>query len=79
MIIDFIYHLITKKEKNNSDYHKIKVTSNGGFYMESEDIFNDKEKSLALLNNLDNLIKSYNTYMKNKSATSNKKSLENSL
>jgi hypothetical protein len=45
------------KRKANSDIHKIKITSNGGFYMKSEDLFSDKEKSLELLNKLDKLDK----------------------
>lgn len=36
--------------KNNiTEYDKIKVTSNGAFYMSSEDIFDDSDKALKFL------------------------------
>lgn len=37
------------KKSKISDFAKIKVTSNGAFYMSSEDIFDDREKILIFL------------------------------
>lgn len=44
---------------NKSDISKIKLTRNGGFYMSSEDIFDDKKDSLELINNLSKAVKIY--------------------
>ncbi|MXV17123.1 hypothetical protein [Hufsiella ginkgonis] len=41
-----------KNRKDTSDLKRIVVTSNGDFYMKSEDIFHDKAKSLALIDKL---------------------------
>ena len=52
----------TKKviiNKANSDYSKIRVTSNGAFYMRSADIFNDKKESLSLLSKLSKALERY--------------------
>ena len=45
--------------KKNTDYAKIRVTSNGAFYMKSEDIFDDKDKSLKLIGDLRESVKKY--------------------
>lgn len=50
---------IFKKKKNDSDFDKIKVTSNGTFYMESKDIFRNKKKSLELIKKLRKSIDNY--------------------
>jgi hypothetical protein len=44
---------------NKSDISKIKVTRNGGFYMSSKDIFDNKEDSLKLLEDLSKAVKIY--------------------
>lgn len=38
---------------------KIKVTSNGGFYIKSEDIFSDREKSKKQIEALKKIVKEY--------------------
>ena len=38
---------------------KIKVTSNGGFYIKSEDIFSDREKTRTQLDALKKIVKEY--------------------
>lgn len=38
---------------------KIKVTSNGAFYIKSEDIFSDKEKSRKQIDALKKIVKEY--------------------
>lgn len=38
---------------------KIKVTSNGGFYIKSEDIFSDREKTKRQLDALKKIVKEY--------------------
>lgn len=53
-----------KERKKNSDLKKIKVTSNGAFYMNSVDLFNNKEEALILLEKLNNSIKKRNEYSK---------------
>jgi len=45
------------KKSKISDFDKIKVTSNGAFYMSSEDIFDDREKILVFLEKLNNSLK----------------------
>lgn len=45
--------------KKNTDYDKIKVTTNGGFYMKSKDIFSDKIKSKELLSKLRESVEAY--------------------
>ncbi|MGS0526154.1 hypothetical protein ACU8V7_14285 [Zobellia nedashkovskayae] len=47
------------ERKRTTDFNKIKVTSNGTFYMKSEDIFDDKEKSLKLINKLRESVRQY--------------------
>jgi hypothetical protein len=51
-------HAIFKnKPKRVTEFDKIKVTSNGTFFMKSGDIFDDKEKSLKLIAKLRNSVK----------------------
>jgi hypothetical protein len=38
---------------------KIKVTSNGAFYIKSEDIFSDREKSRKQIDALKKIVKEY--------------------
>jgi hypothetical protein len=38
---------------------KIKVTSNGGFYIKSEDIFSDREKTRKQIDALKKIVKEY--------------------
>jgi len=40
-------------------YKDIKVTSNGGFYVESKDIFKNKQKSLQTLKKLKQIFDKY--------------------
>ncbi|MDG4714831.1 hypothetical protein [Winogradskyella marincola] len=47
--------------KNKTDYSKIRVTSNGAFYMRSSDIFNNKKESLSLLEKLAKALENYKT------------------
>lgn len=42
--------------KENSDLKRVKITESGAFYMKSEDLFNDKEETLALLKKLNKSI-----------------------
>ena len=70
---DVLYDVIKDKDKCNafnqketkngdikqSDYSKIRVTSNGAFYMRSADIFNDKKESLTLLSKLSKALERY--------------------
>lgn len=49
----------TNFKKSDNDYSKIRVTSNGAFYMRSEDIFDDKKESLTLLKKLSESLKVY--------------------
>ena len=46
-------------KKSKSDYSKIRVTSNGAFYMRSADIFNNKKESLTLLSKLSKVLEVY--------------------
>lgn len=58
--MDLLRTLISiPKRKRTTDYDKIQVTSNGAFYMKSKDIFDNKEKSLELIDNLRNAVKKY--------------------
>ncbi len=36
-------------DDKDTDFDKIQVTSNGTFYMESKDLFDDKNKSIQLI------------------------------
>lgn len=56
-IIKFIKELPNRKI--TTDYNKIRVTSNGAFYMKSEDIFDDKIKSKELTSKLRNAVSVY--------------------
>jgi hypothetical protein len=47
------------KEKDETDFDKIRVTSNGSFFMRSSDIFDNKEESLKLISKLRNSVKLY--------------------
>lgn len=49
--------IFEKKSKKETDFDKIKVTSNGTFFMKSGDIFDDKDKSLKLIAKLRNSVK----------------------
>ena len=57
-IFNFIKKWKSRKEK--SDLHRVRITSNGAFYMKTEDLFNDKEESLMLLTKLNKSIKNHN-------------------
>lgn len=46
-------------KKTKTDYSKIRVTSNGAFYMRSEDIFNNKTEALSLLSKLSKSLDRY--------------------
>jgi hypothetical protein len=59
-------------KKIESDYSKIRVTSNGAFYMRSADIFNNKEESLTLLSKLSKTLKVYKS-KQDKNMTNSKK------
>ncbi|WP_114748243.1 hypothetical protein [Pleomorphovibrio marinus] len=47
------------RRKKETDYDKIKVTSNGTFYMESKDLFGNKEEALELLKKLEEAVNVY--------------------
>lgn len=51
--------MFKKREKDETDFDKIRVTSNGTFFMKSSDIFDNKEESLKLISKLRNSIKIY--------------------
>jgi PHD/YefM family antitoxin component YafN of YafNO toxin-antitoxin module len=53
-------------KKVNSDYSKIRVTSNGAFYMRSADIFNNKKESLSLLSKLSKTLERYKSNQEKK-------------
>lgn len=56
-IIKFIKGL--PERRKHTDYNKIRVTSNGAFYMKSEDIFDDITKSKELTSKLRSAVKAY--------------------
>lgn len=57
------------ERKRTTDFDKIKVTSNGTFYMKSEDIFDDKAESLELIKKLRKSVDKYkSTTEKSKNA-----------
>lgn len=45
--------------KKKTDYGKIRVTSNGAFYMKSQDLFDDKQESLELIKKLRTAVDHY--------------------
>lgn len=47
------------KRKKDTDFEKIKVSSNGDFSMSSKDIFDDKDESLRLIKKLKGSVSSY--------------------
>lgn len=47
------------ERKKNTDFAKIKVTSNGAFYMKSEDLFDNKDENLKLIADLRKSVKKY--------------------
>lgn len=47
-----------KQRKLHSDLKSIKVTTNGAFYMKSEDLFGDKAEALRLLDKLNRSVES---------------------
>lgn len=47
------------KGKKDTDFEKIKVSSNGDFSMSSKDIFDDKDESLRLIKKLKGSVNSY--------------------
>lgn len=59
MMSTFWRFFLSNKEDKETDFDKIKVTSNGAFYMSSKDIFDDKEESLALIKSLRKSIQKY--------------------
>ena len=62
--------LFKTRKKEESDFDKIKVTSNGTFFMRSSDIFDNKEESLKLIYKLRKSIEMYSS--QNNVAISNK-------
>lgn len=50
-------NLFKKRDKDTTDFDKIRVTSNGTFFMRSSDIFDNKEESLKLISKLRNSVK----------------------
>ena len=48
-----------KNRQDNSDFKRIRVTSGGAFYMKSEDIFNDKVETVALMKKLNKSLDNY--------------------
>ena len=64
IIYDKLYKsVVTKlfkgKEKDETDFDKIRVTFSGSFLMRSSDIFDNKEESLKLISKLRNSVKLY--------------------
>lgn len=60
-ILEFIKSFLKyNKKKEDSDLKKIKITSSGAFYMTSKDLFNDKQKSLELLEKLNKSVENHN-------------------
>jgi len=53
------------ERKRTTDFDKIKVTSNGTFYMKSEDIFDDKKESLELIKKLRKSVVKYKSTSEN--------------
>ena len=51
--------LFKGKEKDETDFDKIRVTFSGSFLMRSSDIFDNKEESLKLIYKLRNSVKLY--------------------
>ena len=49
--------LFKGKEKDETDFDKIRVTFSGSFLMRSSDIFDNKEESLKLIYKLRNSVK----------------------
>ncbi len=47
------------KSQKENDFDKIKVTSNGTFFMKSSDIFDDKDSSLKLIAKLRQSVEIY--------------------
>ena len=54
-----------KERRKTTDYDKVRVTSNGAFYMNSEDIFDNKIESLKLIKNLRSAVDKYNSAKSN--------------
>ena len=51
--------LFKGKEKDETDFDKIRVTFSGSFLTRSSDIFDNKEESLKLISKLRNSVKLY--------------------
>lgn len=63
-IIKFIKGIPDRRR--TTDYNKIRVTSNGAFYMKSEDIFDDRIKSKELTSKLRDAVSVYEKRNSNK-------------
>ena len=55
----FVYNFFDMSTFRIKYNPKIKVTSNGGFYVKSEDIFSDRVKSRKQINDLKAIVKKY--------------------
>jgi hypothetical protein len=56
--MSLLKHIFTWRDrKKNSDIGKINITSGGGFYMKSEDLFSDKASTMKLLDKLNQTLK----------------------
>lgn len=45
--------------QEKSDLKRVKVTSNGAFYMKTEDLFNNKNESITLLRKLNKSVENH--------------------
>jgi hypothetical protein len=59
-----------KNRKLQSDLNRVRVTSSGAFYMETEDLFNDKNESLTLLKKLNESVENHKKQNRNADAYS---------
>lgn len=53
-----------KIRQEKSDLKKVNVTSNGAFYMKTEDLFNDKAESIELLRKLNKSVENHRKELK---------------
>lgn len=47
------------KDLKSTDLRKIRVTSEGDFYIKSKDLFDNKERSIELIDSLQNSVNQY--------------------
>lgn len=57
---------IWEDKKNNSDFKRIKVSSNGSFGMKSKDLFNDEEEVKTYVKTLKNSLTIKNSLITDK-------------